>query len=434
MSNTLPNNSKEITKDLPCSLLQLALDDELTIVSANDAFFNLIDYKSDVLPKSIFKLVYSADIIYFTQQVAEQKRRKDSQLILFFRVLQKNGNLKWIMINGNKTEENYQLQDKSLPIYFCTAVDMTLHMTGYKQMEQEIDNHRTILELSRELFFEYIIATDTLSFSEMFREIFNKESVFKNFSKRLEKTKVIHPNDLPLAVNTYRSMMGGKKQIRLEFRMLTKEGIYAWYVCYASFIYDENKNPYKVVGKLAQINKCGDDAEKSDAKIQMDSLTKVYSKDTAQCLISQSMSVQEPDSLSALLLCEVQNYKGANDLARLLESENILTKVAAIFKSLLRRTDVIGRIGLGDFVIYMKDIGSERVAYDIAEQICREVNSFNSYEFNKNRVFISIGIAFVLGKTDYIASLANAKTALDAAKINHGSSFEVFYPPLVNNT
>ena len=215
--------------------------------------------------------------------------------------------------------------------------------------------------------------------------------------------------------------------------MLTKEGIYVWYVCYASIIYDENKNPSKVVGKLAQINKCGDDAEKSDAKIQMDSLTKVYSKDTAQCLISQSMSVQEPDSLSALLLCEVQNYKGANDLARLLESENILTKVAAIFKSLLRRTDVIGRIGLGDFVIYMKDIGSERVAYDIAEQICREVNGFNSYEFNKSRVFISIGIAFVLGKSDYIASLTNAKTALTSAKNNPGSSFEVFYPPLVNN-
>ena len=86
---------------------------------------------------------------------------------------------------------------------------MTAYMTEYKRMEQEIDNHRTILELSRELFFEYLIATDTLSFSELFREVFNKESVIKNFSKKIEKTKIIHPEDLPLAVSTYRSMMGG---------------------------------------------------------------------------------------------------------------------------------------------------------------------------------------------------------------------------------
>jgi len=434
MSSVLPDNFKEKVKDLPCSLLQVALDDELTIVSANDAFFNLIDYKADIWPKSIFKLVYSADIIYFTQQVASQKFRKDNQFTVFFRVLQKNGDLKWVMINGNKTEENIQIQDKSMPIYFCTAVDMTAYMTEYKRMEQEIDNHRTILELSRELFFEYLIATDTLSFSELFREVFNKESVIKNFSKKIEKTKIIHPEDLPLAVSTYRSMMGGKKQVRLELRMVTREGAVAWYVCYAFIIYDENKNPYKVAGKLAQINKCETDSEVSDQKIQLDPLTDVYTNETAQRLITHSMSVQKPKSLSALLLCEIQNFKGANELALILDNENILKKIASIFKGLLRKTDVVGRTGLGEFVIYMKDIGSERAAYDTAEQICREINNLYSYEYNKNNVYVSIGIAFALGKSDYGTTITNAKSALAIAKKNYGNSFEVFYPSVTSNS
>ncbi len=434
MSSVLLNNFNEAAKDLPCSLLQVALDDELTIVSANDEFFNLIDYKTDIWPKSVFKLVYSADIIYFTQQVANQKFRKDNQLIIFFRVLQKNGNLKWIMINGNRTDENIQVQDKNIPIYFCTAVDMTVYMTEYKKMEQEIDNHRTILELSRELFFEYLIATDTLYFSELFREILNKESVTKNFSKKLEKTKIIHPDDLPLAISTYRSMMGGKKQVRFEFRLLTKEGAIAWYVCYASIIYDENKNPYKVVGKLAQINKCEADTEAADQNIQLDPLTEAYSNETAQRLISHSMTSQNPKSLSALLLCEVQNYKGANELAHILENENILKKITAIFKSLLRKSDIVGRTGLGEFVIFMKDIGSERAAYDTAEQICRDINNLYAYEFNKNKLFVSIGIAFALGKTDYSTAFTNAKAALVMAKKNYGSSFEIFYPTVPSNS
>jgi len=308
MNNEIPLNPKKLTNVLPCSLLQVVLDDELTIVSANDAFYNLIDYNiSDRLPKSLFRTVYSTDIIYFTQQVAEQKHRKDNQLMVFFRVLQKSGNLKWIMINGNKTEENIQIQDKVFPVYFCTAVDMTSHMTVFKKLEQETEYHRTILELSRELFFEYLIASDTLFFSELFREIFNKEAIIKNFSKRLEKTKIIYPDDLPLAISTYKSMMGGKKQVKFEFRLITKEGKVAWCICYASIIYDENKNPFKVVGKLAFINKLEDDTG-TDANIQFDALTGVYSKDTAQRLISHSLSLQNQNSLSALLICEVQNY------------------------------------------------------------------------------------------------------------------------------
>jgi len=301
-------------------------------------------------------------------------------------------------------------------------------------MEQEIDNHRTILELSRELFFEYLIATDTLYFSELFREILNKESVTKNFSKKLEKTKIIHPDDLPLAISTYRSMMGGKKQVRFEFRLLTKEGAIAWYVCYASIIYDENKNPYKVVGKLAQINKCEADTEAADQNIQLDPLTEAYSNETAQRLISHSMTSQNPKSLSALLLCEVQNYKGANELAHILENENILKKITAIFKSLLRKSDIVGRTGLGEFVIFMKDIGSERAAYDTAEQICRDINNLYAYEFNKNKLFVSIGIAFALGKTDYSTAFTNAKAALVMAKKNYGSSFEIFYPTVPSNS
>ena len=39
MSSVLPDNFKEKVKDLPCSLLQVALDDELTIVSANANIF-----------------------------------------------------------------------------------------------------------------------------------------------------------------------------------------------------------------------------------------------------------------------------------------------------------------------------------------------------------------------------------------------------------
>ncbi len=426
----------QILNALPGGILRIVMDDELTIVDATDTFYKLTDMDSSKskLPKSIFKTVYSADIIYYTRQIAAQKRRKDNQLLLFYRVLQKNGNLKWIMINGSKADEEYQKQGKALPVYICIASDMTEHMMEYRKTTQELDYHQTILELSKELFFEYVIATDTLIFSELFREVFGKESEIKEFGKKLEKTKMIHPADLKEVINIYKSMMSGKKQARIEFRMTAKDGETYRYVCYASIIFDDNKNPYKAVGKLSLVHTNCDEDNKPDIKIQHDPLTKVYTKDTAEHMITESISVQKPESVSAFFMCEVRNYKGLNDVAGMMDGENILTSIAGLIKRYFRSTDIIGRMGLGDFVVYMKDITSDRNVYQTAEYICREVNRLYNYDFSRNGAIINIGVVFVKGEAEYGTVSANAKAALVMAKKESTSSFEVFNPSANNKS
>lgn len=413
-----------------CGLLKIALDDELTIIYASDAFYKLIEMdqsKQTKPPKSIFKTVYSADIIFYTQQIAAQKRKQGNQFLLFYRILQKTGGLKWILISGNKTDEEFQKQNKAFPIYLCMTLDISEHMTDYKKLEQELDYHRTILELSKELFFQYDIASDTLAFKELFRKVFGKESEFKEFSKRIEKTKLIHPDDLPGVIKIYKSMMSGKKQARLELRMTTKDGDIAAYVCYASIIFDDNKNPSKVVGKLSLIN-TKQDEQNVTPKLQLDSLTKVYNKESAEKLIVESMTNQEEVTISAIFMCEVHNYKGWNEVVKLVEGENVLTTIAGVLKKHFRSTDVIGRVGLGEFVVFMKDMNSEINAYKKAENICKEVDKIFNYEFNRNSLSISIGVAITKGKANYQVEAANANAALIMARKDNNSSFEIFYP------
>ncbi|NLO08831.1 MAG: diguanylate cyclase [Clostridiales bacterium] len=431
MSENQTIDMNQMLNALSGGLLRIALDDELTIMYATDTFYKLIEMdqaKQAKPPKSIFKTVYSADIILYTQQIAAQKRRSDKQFLLFYRILQKNGGLKWIMISGSKTDEEFQKQNKTFPIYFCMALDISEHMTAFRKMEQELDYHRTILELSKELFFEYDIAADTLNFKELFREVFGKESEIENFSKRLEKTKLIYPDDLPSVLKIYKSMMGGKKQARIELRMITKDGDIAWYVCYASIIFDDNKNPFKVVGKMSLIN-TKQEAKKAP-KILLDSLTNVYTKDCAENLILDIIQNQDQEDISAIFLCEVRNYKALNEVVRIVDGENVLTSIAGILKKQFRRTDIIGRMGLGDFLVYMKSIRSERNAYEKAENICKEVNKLYSFDYSKNGVILSIGVSLFKGQADFQAEMANAKAALVMAKKDNTSSFEIFYPSL----
>lgn len=438
MSEVQSNSLEQMLKDLPGGIAKLALDDELTIIFATDTFYNLIEgIPGKINPKdtkSIFGVVFSADIINYTRQLAAQKHRKDNRITLVFRILQKNGNLKWIMINGSRSEEVCQTHSKTVPVYTCMVTDVTDHMLKIKQMEQEIEYHRTILELSKELYFEYEIASDTLVFTELFREVFGRDAEVKEFSKRLEKTKLIYPSDLPAVIKIFKSMMNGKKQAKLELRLISKEREAAWYTCYASIIFDENKNPYKVVGKLSATNAARKEKDPAIPDPQVDALTKVLTKDSAEKMIQESMKLQSPESLSAFMICEVRNYKGVNEIIRTVDGENILTTIAGFLKDRFRSSDIIGRYGLNEFAVYMKDIRSDKNAYEKAEVICREVRGLYSYEYNKNGLAISIGIAFTKGgQTEYQVLLQNAKAALVLAKKESTSSFEVFYPSLNSN-
>lgn len=430
------SNIEPLLKSAPGGIAKLALDNDLTILYATDSFYSLIKNATEKInpnaPLAMLRFVYSADIIYVTQQLAAQKSRKDNIITINFRTLQPNGSFRWVMITGSKTTEAYQSGTKAVPVYSCMAMDVTDHMVRYKKLEQEFDYHRTISELSKELYFVYEIAQDTLNFTELFREVFGKDSEIKEFSKKLEKTKIVFPSELPAVIKIFKSMMSGKKQVRFEVRLFPKEGGPTWYVCYASIIFDENKNPYRVIGKLATINPMKKDVDAAPAP-QLDPLTKVCSKDYAEKAIAEGLAKQDPESLSALMLIEIRNYKVINEVMKTVNGDNILATIADYLKFKFRTSDIIGRISLSEFVVHMKDICSDRSAYEKAEKICKEIESRYCFEHNRNGLSVSIGIAFTKGEQlEYPTLLSNARAALVMAKKESGSTFEVFYGTLSN--
>jgi len=421
---------EQLLKTTPGGIAKLAFDDVITILYATDTFYSLIKNVTDKVitkaPLALLRIVYSADIIYVSQQLAVQKHRKDNMISINFRTLQQDGSFRWVMITGNRTSEVYQSGAKNVPIYSCIAMDVTDHMLKYKKLEQTNEYQRTISELSKELYFEYEIAKDTLTFTELFREVFGKDAVIPDFRNKLQHSKIVHAEELPAVINIFDSMMNGKKQVRFEVRLTPRNGIPSWYICNASIIFDDNKNPYKVIGKLSTINPLR--KEETAPKPEVDSLTEVYTKASAETLIEEDIAKQDKDSLSALLLVDVRNYKVINDIMSSINGENILTTIGKLLKTHFRSTDIIGRIGISEFVVYLKGIQADKNAYNKAEQLCKAVDELYSYRYSKNGMSISIGIAFQKGgEKEYKQLLISSNTALVMAKKVSTSSFEVFY-------
>jgi diguanylate cyclase (GGDEF)-like protein len=103
-----------------------------------------------------------------------------------------------------------------------------------------------------------------------------------------------------------------------------------------------------------------------------------------------------------------------------------MATIGGVIKIHFRTSDIIGRIGLSEFVVYVKDIQSDKAIYTIADQLCKEIEALHSYEHTKNGLAASIGIALHKGEQEYQTLMANANTALVMAKKIPTSSFEVF--------
>jgi diguanylate cyclase (GGDEF)-like protein len=418
---------EEMIQSAPGGVAKVAMDDTLTILFATETFYSTVrTVTDDKTPSMLLRLVYSADVIHVTQQIASQKNRKDNMLSFNFRILQQDGSFKWIMLSGKRMQEIYQNGTKQVPVFACVASDITDIMQQYKKLEQSVEYNRVITDLSKDLYFEYDIASDTLSFSEIFRETFGKDAVIPGFRKKLEKTKLIHAEELPAIIKIFNSMMSGRKLARFEFRMLSKNRTPSWYICYASIIIGENRTPSKLVGKLALMNSIEKLEEEAVYIPVMDALTNVCNKESTEIMIKEAINKQSQNSLSALLLVDIRNYKSINEIRKSIQGEDILTSIASILKKNVRTSDVIGRIGLGEFAVFLKDIPTENLAFDKAEKLWSELEALHSYPHTKNGLVVSIGVTLQRGKQEYEIMMAHANAALVMAKKVPASSFEVF--------
>jgi diguanylate cyclase (GGDEF)-like protein len=121
----------------------------------------------------------------------------------------------------------------------------------------------------------------------------------------------------------------------------------------------------------------------------------------------------------------ILEIKGRNEIRKSTQEKNVLTCIAEQIKKRFRTSDIIGRLGLSEFIVYMRNIPSDRVVYEIAQQLCESVEGEFSYSYLTNGISISIGITLHQGEQEYKTLYTNANTALVMAKKVSSSSFEV---------
>lgn len=101
----------------------------------------------------------------------------------------------------------------------------------------------------------------------------------------------------------------------------------------------------------------------------------------------------------ALLFIDLDNFKPVNDTYGHMVGDELLIKVASLIKSCVRTTDLVGRYGGDEFVVYLLCIGRKSTACSIAQRICDGIAALR-YRSQGEQINIACSIGLAMAPYD----------------------------------
>ena len=409
----------KITKILPGGFIVCNYNKELSIKKLDKGFLNFVGYNRNEI-ENIFE-------DKFVNMLSKQDASK-------LYGIYKN------KLTGNLCQINYNLKCKDQHcisvISICRfnkqnntiesfIVDPTTFLEIQEQKNIDAERYRIVAEQSESIIFDYDLRNESIVLNSNFKNKFGYEiNSHTILCPLIKKEKLVYEEDYykfakeKLLCNDYNEF---------EARLKKIDGEYIWCKIRMSSIYDKDNNAIRMIGKIIDVDKSRKEKQLLIEKTRRDVMTGLYNKIATETLINDIILEKENDSLCAFMLFDIDNFKSINDNFGHIQGDYVLSKLSDGIKMTFRSSDIIGRIGGDEFVIFIKDLPSEYHAYQKAMDILEIIENSFDIKNDKFNITTSIGIAFFNkdGKT-YKELLAKADKALYAAKNCGKNTFKVY--------
>lgn len=177
------------------------------------------------------------------------------------------------------------------------------------------------------------------------------------------------------------------------------------------------------------INKVGyaKQSKELQNKAETDLLTELYNKVSTEKKIQEYLDGEGKDKINMMCVLDIDNFKKINDTMGHAFGDEVIASLGKQIKSEFRVTDILGRIGGDEFVIFLKDLKTDEVIEREAERISLFFKDFTVGTYTKYSPTASIGAAiYPRDAHDYESLYKAGDTALYKAK-KRGKNQLAFY-------
>lgn len=426
-ANELKERNDELealTENIPGGVHQCANDMDLTLLSMSSGFLNMFGYTreeiSDYFQDKFIYMVHEEDRFNFVKAVCEQLTYS-SNVEFEYRVQCKDGRIVWVLDRGRVIEDQ-----ECSETFFCMLLDITEQKAEMEELRLTLERHQIIMNQTTDIIFEWDITKDTLTFSSNWRKKFGYEAIKDSISEKIPLSENIHPNDMKLFMKIMMDAAAGVPYSETEFRIRDAFGNFRWHRIRATVQYDNQQRPIKAVGVILDIDADKKQNERLLEQVQRDPLTNLYNKLAVRDLVTKQINENTGDFYQALLIIDLDNFKGVNDTFGHLCGDSLLSDVASVLKSHFHVGDIVGRIGGDEFLVYLPKVAEKEEAAKKIQSLLASLGSLKP-RHDASPISCSIGVAFFKqGVADYITLYKCADSALYQIKAQGKNNF-AFY-------
>ena len=143
-----------------------------------------------------------------------------------------------------------------------------------------------------------------------------------------------------------------------------------------------------IVGKIRSNNKKKELEDKADP----DLLTGLNNKLATERKIKEYMA-KNPDKQCMMFMVDVDNFKKINDTMGHAFGDEVLRSLGIQIGAIFRASDIIGRVGGDEFMVFLKDVSTDEAILKEAKKMETFFKNFQAGEYVKYKATASIGVA-----------------------------------------
>ena len=390
-----------------------------SLVEANSAFFKIVGYSRTEMMENkvdLFDLVIPKDR-ELLRLALEESRRLGKSGEIEIGIRRKDGEHRCVMLQSGLYQNT---PDSTYFHILCWDI------TNRKALEEDMrllnEQYELLQEISNEVPMEYDVENKRYKIPVRFKDRVNGESVL--YVTQEQALTQMHPDDRDAYVAAYNEASRKETQGSIEFRIHMKAAPEEW--LWRRTVYKSVAGPdrkiVRIIGKTYDIAEDKLKQQLLSAEARLDQLTRVFNKIETQRLVDEYLAQEEPGT-HVLFIIDIDHFKQINDTFGHTVGDTLITDMSHKIRDSFRNTDIVGRIGGDEFVVFMKAT-TEEFARKKAELLCKNAQKVVYGGDKRLQVTVSVGAA-IYGKDgmSYAELFDSADEAMYAVKTEGRDGF-----------
>lgn len=399
-------------------------DGEMKPIFVNEGFFRMLGYSRVEGMKYLERVELSIipDDLPTYRQAIRDVLKDDGVVDTEFRTVTGSGNLRWLHVRGNL----YAREGRKYTIV-SVIEDITERKSVEEELQRQAERLHILSQAEGEKIIDYNAKTDVMIIRTNDEYGMAQDEIHSRYMQRFNAA-MIYKEDVAYYKAVLESLLKSPKHDTIEFRIKRFDEDYTWYQANLTSLLGAEGYVTRIVGRMINI----DDRKKKEMELllraEKDALTGIYNQGATEQLIHNAIEDGNENSLSAMMIIDLDNFKEANDLLGHANGDQLLEKTAGILKEMFKGGDVIGRIGGDEFLVYMRNLESISDADEMAGNIVKQVRYDLDFEGQPIHVTCSVGVAvYPYHGKNYEELFEKADRAVYTVKANGKDGYRVYH-------